>query len=70
MKQKNGSTFIEAAMIFPLVILLVCGMINISLEMYRDVVEDIQKHKEAVQSEESAAGIGIGNLMRGKWILQ
>jgi hypothetical protein len=70
MKNKTGSTFVEAAMIFPLVILLVAGIISVSLSMYVDVVEDSQMHKDAALSDQNLAGFDIGILMRGKWILQ
>lgn len=70
MRQKAGSTFVEAAMIFPLVILLVVGIINVSLSMYEDVAEDSQRHQDAALSEQSLVGTDMGNLMRGKWILR
>lgn len=70
MKRKTGSTIVEAAMIFPLVILLIAGIISVSLAMYTEVADDSRAHKEAVLSDENVAGASIGSLMRGKWMLQ
>ena len=70
MKNKTGSTFVEAAMIFPLVILLIAGIISVSLSMYTEVVEDSCAHKDAVLSDQNVAGSNISLLMRGKWILK
>ena len=68
MKTKSGSTFVEAAMIFPLVILLLAGIINVSLLIYNQVAADSRSHKDAVLSDKNVAGADIGIIMRGKWI--
>lgn len=70
MKRKTGSTFVEAAMIFPLVILLIAGIISVSLSMHTEVVNDSHAHKDAVLSEKNVAGADIGFIMRAKWIVQ
>lgn len=70
MKGKRGSTFVEASMIFPLVVLLIAGLISVSLTMHSEVMEDSEGHREELLSDKNAAGADIEFLMRGKWILK
>ena len=70
MKNKTGSTLVEAAMIFPLVILLLAGIIHVSLFMYEDVVKDSRRHRDEALSDQSLAGADMGTIMRGKWVLE
>lgn len=70
MKSRNGSATVQAAMIFPVLILIVAGMISIGLSMYEDVKSDSQLHRDEMLSEVNAGGIDISLIMRGKWILK
>lgn len=55
-KSKKGTTFVEAAMILPLVILAVLAMISIGITMYEKVDQQCAEHIkqiEAAVSEEA-----------------
>ena len=70
MNNKRGSATVEAAMIFPLLILLVASMISIAIWMYEDIRVDTQLHRSLAQSDLTIAGADIYLLMRGIWIMQ
>lgn len=57
----------EAAIIFPILILVVAGMISCALTLFEEVKNDSQLHTTAVESVSFA---DIRLIMRGIWILQ
>jgi len=70
MKSKRGSTIVEAAMIFPVAILLVAGIIHVSLTMYAEVSEDSSAHIARVLSGENFEGADLCLILRGKQIVR
>ncbi|NCB41526.1 MAG: pilus assembly protein [Clostridia bacterium] len=70
MKNKNGSTIVEAAMVFPLAILLIAGIINVALTIHSEVAEDSRVHMSKVLSSENFEGLDLCFIMRGKQIFQ
>ena len=70
MRSKSGSTFVEAAMIFPVLILIIAGMISGALTMYEEVKGDSLLHRSAVLSQINVAGADICLIMRAEWVLK
>ena len=60
----RGSAMVEAAMVFPLVILIVAGVIMTGLKMYSHVRADAVFHKSEAQAE---LMITAEDILRGKW---
>lgn len=67
---RKGSAAVEAALIYPLVILLLAAVIRQSLVLYGEVRSDALSHQEEIQSISNPAGADICLLMRGKWLTQ
>lgn len=59
----------EAALIYPLVILMLAGMIRHALFLYAEVQRDCQIHQEELLSTTNPANADICLIMRGKWLL-
>lgn len=64
LKGSRGSTMVEAAMVFPLIILIVAGVIMTGMRMYGHVREDAAYHRSEAQSITS---ITAEDFLRGKW---
>ena len=64
LKGSRGSTMVEAAMVFPLVIIIVAGVIMTGLRMYGHVRDDAAFHRSEVLSEKK---ITAEDILRVKW---
>ncbi|MDD3537915.1 MAG: hypothetical protein PHH65_06625 [Eubacteriales bacterium] len=67
-RAKTGSATVEAALIYPLVILLAAGLIRQELVLYEEVQSDCEIHREALISTLEPAGIDVCLLLRGQWL--
>lgn len=63
----RGSAIVEAAMVFPLVILIVFGVIFTGLNMYGSVRDDAATHKEAATEEKN---IYPEDILRASWLMK
>jgi Flp pilus assembly protein TadG len=70
MRSKSGSSIVEASILFPLLILVVAGMITCALAIFQEVKHDSQLHAAAVESSSVVSLPDIRLIMRGIWILQ
>lgn len=70
MRSKSGSSIVEASILFPILILIVAGMISCALAIFQEVKQDSQLHAAAVEPFSIASFADIRLIMRGLWILQ
>ncbi len=68
-RSKRGSAIVEAAWIYPMVVLLLAGFIRYALFLHEEVRKDSLRHQEEMLSTNDPAGLDICMLMRGKWLL-
>ncbi len=65
----EGSAVVEAALVFPLVVLLIAGTIGLSLRVLDETKADAQRHRAAAQEDLDARILTTENVMRGVWLL-
>ena len=59
----------EAALIFPLLVLLIVGILELSLHILNETQADAKRHRsEAVEALDPKI-LSTENIMRGGWIL-
>ncbi len=68
-RSKRGSTIVEAAWIYPMVVLLLAGFIRHAIFLHEEVRNDSQRHQDEMLSATNPAGLDLCMLMRGKWLL-
>ncbi|MBR3297328.1 MAG: pilus assembly protein [Firmicutes bacterium] len=61
---------VEAALIFPLIILIVFGIISISVSKYNDVSESSGRHKEYARAWLEDSGLHAEDALRARWFLE
>ena len=59
----------EAAMVFPLVVLLIAGVIGLSLDMLEETKTDAQRHREEAREVLDPRILSTENIMRGVWLV-
>ncbi len=64
----SGSAFIEAALIFPLIVLLLAGLMGLSLRVLTGTEEDAKRHREEAQAELEPKLLSTENILRGVWL--
>ena len=62
----RGSATVEAAMVFPLVILIVLGVIYTGMDIYASVRSDAELHKSAASDERL---LYPEDILRTKWLV-
>lgn len=65
----SGSTFVEAALVFPLVVLLLAGLIGLSLNIMEETRADAQRHREEAREALDPHLLSTENILRGVWLL-
>lgn len=70
MNSKSGSTVIEAALIFPLIVLIAAGLISRGASMYAHVKEDSIDHRNKAIAEAAGLSIPTEAILRGRWVLE
>lgn len=66
LKGSRGSTLVEAAIVFPLVILICAAVIMTGLKMYSHVIDDASEHRSEADTKRE---ITVEDILRGKWTL-
>ena len=52
-RSRKGAAFVEAAVVFPVVILAICGLLTVNINLYTQVREQCTKHLESREAGES-----------------
>jgi len=60
-KSKKGSSSVEAAFVIPIVVLVICGLLSVSLKLYKQVYDESKTITETYTEEDS---------LRGRWVLK
>ncbi len=68
MNGKSGSAMVEAALVFPLVILITAGFIRIAVGMHEHVASDSASHRSAVCGEIGKDRFDAVDTLRLRWI--
>ena len=64
-----GSAVLEAALVFPLVVLLLAGVIGLSLNVLQSTKEDAERHREEAKAMLDPQLLTTENILRGVWLL-
>ncbi|MCF0151391.1 MAG: pilus assembly protein [Firmicutes bacterium] len=70
MKAKEGSTFVEAAFVFPLVVLITAGLIDLGSGLHCAVKEDSLRHRQQAEEEVQSLAVPTEAILRGRWVLR
>lgn len=70
MNAKRGSSTVEAAIVFPLIILITAGLITIGSSNCKKVRDDSDKNIAAAELALDQKLLTVENIMRGRWILK
>ncbi|MCR5336189.1 MAG: hypothetical protein K6E42_06505 [Synergistes sp.] len=70
MNAKRGSSTVEAAIVFPLIILIAAALIAIGSDNCSKVREDSDKNIAAAELALDQDLLTVENIMRGRWILR
>jgi hypothetical protein len=65
----EGSAIVEAALVFPLVVLLIAGLTGLSLQVLDETKTDALRHRtEAIEALDPKI-LSTENIMRGVWVM-
>lgn len=64
---RRGSAVVEAALVFPLVVLIIAGVIGLSLQILDETKTDALRHREEAREALDPCIISTENIMRGVW---
>ena len=64
---RRGSTVVEAALVFPLVVLIIAGVIGLSLQILEETKTDALRHREEAREALDPRILSTENIMRGVW---
>lgn len=67
--EQTGSAAIEAALVFPLVVLLIAGTIALSFQIMEGTRTDALRHRNEARELLDARIVTTENIMRGVWVL-
>ena len=65
----RGSAVVEAALVFPLVVLLIAGLTGLSLQVLEETKTDALRHREEAREALDPRILSTENIMRGVWLL-
>ncbi|MBO5517284.1 MAG: pilus assembly protein [Firmicutes bacterium] len=65
----SGSAIVEAALVFPLVVLLLAAILGLSLQILTGTEEDAVRHREEAREELEPKLLEVENVLRGVWLL-
>ena len=65
----EGSAAVEAAMVFPLVVLIIAGVIGLSLGVLEETREDALRHRTEAREALDPRILSTENIMRGVWLV-
>lgn len=69
MNSRRGSASVEAALVFPLIILIAAALISIGSGLYESVKSTSLSHMEKARQEAEGSVISAERIMRGRWII-
>ncbi|MBQ2095675.1 MAG: pilus assembly protein [Firmicutes bacterium] len=58
---------VEAALVFPLVVLIIAGVIGLSLRILAETKTDALRHREEAREALDPRILSTENIMRGVW---
>jgi len=65
----SGSAIVEAALVFPLVVLLLTAIIGLSLQILAGTETDAARHREEAKEELEPKLLEVENVLRGVWLM-
>ena len=65
----EGSAVVEAALVFPLVVLIIAGVISLSLGVMEETKEDALRHRTEAREALDPRILSTENIMRGVWLI-
>ena len=65
----EGSAVVEAALVFPLVVLIIAGVISLSLGVMEETKEDALHHRTEAREALDPRILSTENIMRGVWLI-
>ena len=65
----EGSAVVEAALVFPLVVLIIAGVISLSLGVMEETKEDALRHRTEAREALDPRILSTENIMRGVWVI-
>lgn len=64
----EGSAVVEAALVFPLVVLLIAGLTGLSLQVLEETKTDALRHREEAREQLDPRILSTENILRGVWV--
>ena len=65
----SGSAVVEAALVYPLVVLILAGLISLSLNIMEQTGADAARHREEALRSLEPGLLTTENVLRGVWVL-
>ena len=65
----EGSAIVEAALVFPLVVLIIAGIISLSLGVMEETKADALRHRTEAREALDPRILSTENIMRGVWLI-
>ena len=65
----SGSAIVEAVVVFPVIVLILLGIINITLTKYEDVGASCARHKDEASEWFTKAAVHAEDVLRTRWLL-
>ncbi len=65
----SGHAIVEAAVVFPVVILIILGIISVSLSKYNDVSGSAQRHRDDAGQWFCSGLLHAEDILRTRWML-
>ena len=70
MPSSKGSAQVEAALIIPLVILIIAGMINLCTALFGKTAESSAEGSAAASVLAEGGAVPTESILRGRWLLK
>ena len=68
--RRQGSAMVEAAVVFPITVLVILGIIRLSMDLYGSVQQDSLRHRQQASEDMRQRRWSAEDAMRGKWLLR
>ena len=65
----EGSAAVEAALVFPLVVIIIAGVISLSLGVMEETRTDALRHRTEAREALDPRILSTENIMRGVWLI-
>ncbi len=66
--KKDGSAMLEAALIFPLLVLMIAGIVNCALYVQSHVRQDAEKHRAEASEYLNSSMLRPEAVLRLEWV--